>query len=211
MRRFPHISWGYSGLALVLWVLGACAHDHRVKIDPELYVRESNVGHGLPVRVQVVDRRSHRAIYKKTSGPHLPLAGRPLNQVSIYPGTPVDDPVKEAIQTGLARLGFKPVEGERSYQRVLRVEIRLLRLFYQFENPRLKIPEKNVRLRTALDVIAQSPRQTFKRRYETQMDKSQNLLTGEFKNQQFINNGLSLTLQKMFEDPELLDFLSPKT
>jgi hypothetical protein len=35
------------------------------------------------------------------------------------------------------------------------------------------------------------------------------MLTGKFKNERLVNNSLSMAIQKMFEDPQLLQFLSP--
>lgn len=196
------------GWCFLLALAAACVNDHRVRIHPELYIRPGDVGGGTLVKVEVSDRRPRNAIFEKKTGPEIPLGGGAFNKISIYPGTPVDDPIEAEIKKALVNLGFNPVRGNRKFQRLLQVEVLRLQMLTRIEDPQLKIPEKDVRLRIAFGVTAQSPDQTFKRLYQTHLDKSQNLLTGEFKNEQFINNGISLTLQKIFEDQALLRFLS---
>lgn len=196
-------------LFILLVLASGCATDHRVDIDPELYLRESNMGQGTRVSVKVIDKRARRAIFEKDSGLKTPLVG-PLGKVNIYPKGSVDDPIENQIRNGLRRLGFVPVDSNHEADRRLEVHILHLRMLTNFEDPKIKIPKKKVRLRTALGVLANKPDKKYKKLYQTYQDKSQNLLTGEFKNQQFINNGISLTLQKMFEDPAFRLFLSPE-
>ncbi|MFQ5481286.1 MAG: YajG family lipoprotein [Nitrospinaceae bacterium] len=191
----------------ILAAAWGCSHDHRVRIEPELYVRPSTAGQQLPVAVRVVDARPRRAIYEKEAGPRTKIIGS-LNKVNIYPGTPVDDPIREKVEQGLSTLGFQPVRGDKKGPRWLRIEVLQLRMISHFQKPKLKIPARHVRLRIALRVNAQTAAGTYRKIYRTQLDKSSKVLTGGFKNEQFINNGLSLTLQKIFEDASLIAFLS---
>lgn len=195
-------------LLLLVGLASGCATDHRVRIDPELYLRQSDMGQGTRVSVNVIDKRTRRAIFEKDSGIKTPIVG-PLGKVNIFPKGSVDDPIEIQIRNGLRRLGFQPVEANQEADRRLQVQILHLRMLTNFEDPKINIPKKNVRLRTALGVLGEKPGKKFKKLYQTYQDKSQNLLTGEFKNEQFINNAISLTLQKMFEDPTFRLFLSP--
>ncbi len=193
---------------LCLGILAACTHDHRVNIDPELYVRTQNFGQGERVGLKVIDRRQKSAIYEKEAGPTAALVGS-LNKVNIYPRGAVDDPIEDQVKKALTTLGFVPVNEKQPADRKMEIQVLHLRMIYNFEDPKLKIPEKKVRLKAALGVVARKGEEKYKKLYQTQLDKSQNLLTGEFKNEQFINNGISMTLQKIFEDQALLLFLSP--
>ncbi len=194
---------------LLAGLVSACATDHRVRIDPELYLRQSDIGKGLRVSVNVIDKRTRRAIFEKDAGLNTPLIG-PLGKVNIFPKGSVDDPIEIQVRKGLRALGFKPVDINQQADRRLEIQVLHLRMLRNFEDPKLKIPKKKVRLRTALGVKGEKPGKKFKKLYQTYQDKSQNLLTGEFKNEQFINNAISLTLQKMFEDRTLHLFLSPE-
>lgn len=197
-----------SILLILIVLFSACATDHRVRVEPELYLRQNDLGKGTRVSVRVVDKRARRAIFEKDSGLDTPIVG-PLGKVNIYPKGAVDDPIEDQVKKGLTTLGFQPVESSQSASRRLEIHILHLRMLTSFDEPKLKIPKKNVRLRVALGVRGEKPGKKFKKLYQTYQDKSQNLLTGEFKNEQFINNAISLTLQKMFEDPILRVFLSP--
>lgn len=190
-------------------LLQACTQEHRVRIDPELYVRPQPMGQGQRVSLKVSDRRKKSAIYNEEMGPKAAVVGS-LNKVNVYPKGAVDDPVEDQIKKALTTLGFVPVNEKQNADTRMEVQILQLRMLYSYEDPKIKIPEKKVRLKAALGVIAQKGDQKFKKLYQTQLDKSQNLVTGEVKNEQFINNGLSVTLQKIFEDPAFLIFLSPE-
>lgn len=190
-------------------VLAACTQEHRVRIDPELYVRSQNFGQGQRIGLKVTDRRKQNAIYNEEMGPKTAVVGA-LNKVNIYPKGTVDDPIEEQVKEALTTLGYVPVDEKQKADRTMEVQILQLRMLYSYEDPKIKIPEKKVRLHAALGVVAQKGERKFKKLYKTHLDKSQNLLTGEVKNEQFINDGLSMTLQKIFEDRALLLFLSPE-
>ncbi len=213
--NFPRTSdrsscWLRLSVLLILLVLfSACGTEHRIRVEPELYLRQNDMGQGTRVSVRVIDKRAQRAIFEKTPGLDTRLIGS-LGKVNIYPKGAVDDPIEEQVKRGLSTLGFQPVESSQPASRRLEVHILHLRMLTSFEDPKLNIPKKKVRLRVALGVRGEKPGKKFKKLYQTYQDKSQNLLTGEFKNEQFINNTISLTLQKMFEDPALHVFLSPE-
>lgn len=92
---------------------------------------------------------------------------------------------------------------------MIAVEISKLQLNYHNAKVGLKIPEVHAQMETTLRVQARHGNQFFKNTYSTRMTKSHHMLTGKFKNERLINNSLSLAIQKMFDDPALLQFLLP--
>ena len=66
----------------------------------------------------------------------------------------------------------------------------------------------NAKLNTAIRVTAGNSGKIYKNIYKTSSEKSSRTLVGKFKNEEFANTGLSIVLQKIFEDKKLLIFLA---
>jgi hypothetical protein len=47
----------------------------------------------------------------------------------------------------------------------------------------------------------------FKNIYSSRLIKSHRMFTGKFKNVRLVNNSLSMAIQKMLDDPHLIQFL----
>jgi len=198
--------WLVLGISIPLLGLG-CTHDHKIDLHPELFVHTSNLGEGQRLLVRVKDTRSQKAISKKESGFQVE-SGRALNTVNIYASSDVMDTVSDKIMEGFQRLGFHPVRhGNRPGRKII-VELFRLQLNYQIGEAGLKVPEIHAQMETVLRVRATRGSQSFKNIYRSRMIKSHRMLTGKFTNERLVNNSLSMALQKMFEDPKLLQFLA---
>ena len=194
------------GLIGSLTVFG-CAHDHKVKLNPEIFVRISNLGKGERLVIKARDMRSQKAISKKESSMQV-ASGQPINTVNIYASSSVRDTVSEKIMEGFERMGFHTSRYGKNPDRSLTVEIIKLQMNYQRKSSGINIPEIHARMETVLKVRANHDNQVFNKTYRTRMTKSHRMLTGKFKNERLINNSLSMAIQKVFDDPELLRFLA---
>ncbi len=196
-------------LGVFVSLLGfGCTHDHKIDLNPEIFVRVSNIGKGERLVVRVKDTRSQRAISKKESNLKV-TSDRAIDTVNIYASSSVRNTVLDKIMEGFQRMGFHPSKHGNNSSRVITVEISKLQLNYQEGKAGLKIPEVHARMETILRVQAIHGDQSFKSIYSTRMTKSHHMLTGKFKNERLVNNSLSMAIQKMFDDPELLRFLLP--
>jgi len=104
-------------------------------------------------------------------------------------------------------MGFHPSKHGNHSSRMITVEISKLQLNYQSGKIGIKIPDVHALMETILRVQARHGDLSFKNIYSTRMTKSHRMLTGKFKNERLVNNSLSMAIQKMFDDPELLQFL----
>ena len=198
--------WVILGIVISLSGFG-CSHDHKVDLNPELFVRVSNIGKGERLVIRVNDIRSQKAISKKKSDLTVTSSNRPINTVNIYASSDVSDTVSEKIMEGFERMGFHPTNHGNPSSPTLTVEIKKLQMNYQQMKMGIKIPEIHAVMETLLRVHARRGGRSFKNVYSTRMTKSNRMLTGKFKNERLINNSLSMAIQKMFDDPALLQFL----
>lgn len=201
--------WTIFGLFILFSGFG-CSHDHKINLNPEVFVRVSNIGKSERLVVRVNDIRPQKAISKKKSDLKV-TSDRSINTVTIYASSNVSDTVSEKIMEGFERMGFHPSKHGGNSSRTIIVEITKLHLNYQQGKIGIKIPEIHAVMETTLRVRARRGAQSFKNIYSTRMTRSNRILTGKFKNERLINNGLSIAIQKMFDDPELLQFLAPTT
>jgi uncharacterized lipoprotein YajG len=183
-----------------------CTHDHKIDLHPEIFVRVSNIGKGEQLTVRVRDIRSQKAISKKVSNLKL-SSDRAVNTVNIYASSSVRDTILDKITEGFQRMGFHTVKPGRPTNRKLEVEIYRLQLNYKSGNLGAKIPEVHAQMETILRVRAAYGNQMFKNIYSSRLIKSHRMFTGKFKNERLVNNSLSLAIQKMFVDPNLIQFL----
>lgn len=109
----------FKWLAIVLMVgfaSGCTFTQQAVKITPQVEVSGAQVGNGAPVRVNVVDERPKTTLGTRGAqgvGADMTVEG---DLAAI---------VRNAIEGGLARLGFSPTQ-DPAEERELRVEIRNL-------------------------------------------------------------------------------------
>lgn len=199
--------WTIFGIFILLSGFG-CSHDHKINLNPEVFVRISNIGKGERLVVRVNDIRPQKAISRKKSDLKV-TSDRSINTVTIYASSDVSDTVSEKIMEGFERMGFHPTKHGNNSSPMIIVEIKKLQLNYQQGKMGIKIPEIHAAMETILRVRASRGVHSFKNIYSTRMTKSHRMLTGKFKNERLINNSLSMAIQKIFDDPELLRFLVP--
>ncbi len=190
----------------ILVLILACTQDHKIEIRPHAFVQASNLGKDSFLAIQVIDTRPQQAIYK--SQPDLKEKPKSLQNESIYPSSSIKDAVHDKVAEGFQKMGFLITRQNSKTQKKIRVDLARLKLNYKRENLGLKLPTIFAELSVLLKVTAKRQGKYFKNKYITIKNKSQKALSGKFMKEQFINDGLSFTLKKMFEDPKLIQFLT---
>ena len=184
--------------------LAACANtQHKISIEPELYVKQTDFGKGKQITLKVIDKRSQFAIFRRKAAPKSGLRSS-LHTVTIVPRSSIADPIFAKVENGLRHLGFRPARGAMTKRKLL-LEIVQWRMKDQHQVTAGKVHAK---VDTAIRVTARNGGKQFKKIYKSSMKKSTRMLVGKFKNEKFVNNGLSLALQKIFEDKRLFVFLT---
>lgn len=194
-------------IALILAVassFAACANtQHQISIEPKLYIKPVNLGKGNKVSLKVVDGRSKFALFDQDGAAMLGFGGS-MNKDTIVPKSGISDPIAAEVSAGLQQLGFRPARGVK-LARSLVVNVVQLKIKYQSFVVEGKA---HTRLKTTIKVFARNGRKKYKNTYRFTMGKSGTTLIGTFKNEQFVNKGLSLALKRIFEDKKLWFFLS---
>ncbi|MGV7221779.1 MAG: YajG family lipoprotein [Nitrospinales bacterium] len=184
--------------------LASCANtQHKIAVEPELYVKQVDFGKGNPISLKVVDKRSQFAILSKKAAPNSGLSSK-FHKVTIVPSSSIADPIYRKVKDGLKQSGFRPLKGSNASRKLL-IEVVQWRMGYQHKMTAAKV---NAKLITAIRVTAGNSGKIYKNIYKTSSEKSSRMLVGKFKNEEFANTGLSIVLQKIFEDKKLLIFLA---
>jgi len=191
-------------IILAVSVLASCANtQHKIAVEPELYVKQIDFGKENSISLKVVDKRSKFAVLDKKAAPKSGLSSK-FHRVTIVPRSSIADPILRKVKEGLKQLGFRPLSGGKSARRLL-LEVVQWKMGYQHQVTAGKV---HVKLNTAIKVTAGNKGKFYKNIYKTTSAKSSRMLVGKFKNEEFANTGLSIVLQKIFEDKKLLVFLA---
>jgi uncharacterized lipoprotein YajG len=173
---------------------GGCAFiSEDIQLQPTIAVAASEVGHGTPVAVQVVDER-----------PSAMLGQRgPMRSAEIRTTQNVDQVVETAVRDGLSRQGFAPVALGAEAPVSLKVEVRDLR--YETGTG---FWTGGIFTRAALKAVASRGSETFEQMYRAENEERVVFVPTEAADTESINKVLSEAIAKMLADQRLLSFLS---
>ena len=181
---------------LTLFVFSSgCAKNHRVFIDPEIPVHNSEIGRNLPVAVKVVDIRSSNIISKWRGG-------LKVRKFTITSQGDLKDIFSTRIQQGLSKLGFLPKTSNSRANRFLKVEILQIKSLYK-EN----IPRMSVQVKADVKATCQNHGESLSKIF-TSRKKRSGINPATFPNEKLLNASLSELMGKMFSDPSLVACLS---
>ncbi len=190
--------------ALCLAGFAACANtQHKIAVEPELYVKQTDFGKGNLISLKVVDKRSQFAVFKRKAAPKSGFRSA-FHTVTITPQSSIADPIFAKVTNGLKQLGFRPAQGAQAKRKLL-IEVMQWKMNHHHHVTSAKV---HANIDTAIRVTAGNGGKQYKNIYKSSMKKSSRMLVGKFKNETFVNTGLSLALQKIFEDKKLLIFLA---
>ena len=206
MLKFAKSSFLIKAALILLAIFGlaSCANtQHKITVEPELYVKQADFGKENQISLKVVDKRSQFAVLSKKAAPNSGISSK-FHKVTIVPASSIADPIYRKVKDGLKQLGFRPVKRSNAPRKLL-IEVVQWKMGYQHKMTAAKV---NAKLSTAIKVTAGNSGKLYQNIYKSSSEKSSRMLVGKFKNEEFANTGLSFVLQKIFEDKKLLIFLA---
>ncbi|MBI5410069.1 MAG: hypothetical protein HZA14_11940 [Nitrospirae bacterium] len=183
-------------LLMPIFFAGGCAYmTQTAELNPTLEVKESTIGQGKKVAVEVVDEREDVTLGRRASayGQAAPITSN-QDMVQIF---------KPRILEGLQKMGFKPISSAENESRSLRVEIRLIQYV---STPSLVT--FNSSAKATLGVIAHNAKEIYEKKYRVSSKEIQTIVVPTAdKNTALINEAASNVLLELFRDQNLFDFL----
>ncbi len=184
------------GIIFFVILLSGCAYiDQNLRVTPQLYVTETNIGQGKQVALRVIDDRDEQLIGKR-GVQYLP-GGK------ISTDQDLAEVLKESFRDGLCKKGFVVV-GEDESNLLMKAELRSLEYitsmgFWTGGN-----------IGTAVvKIIATKPSgKTYEKTYRSQKEVRTAFVGSQETNAKVVNGALTDTMNKVFEDRELFKFLA---
>lgn len=184
----------YLFLFLGIVLINGCAYiSQQVKIMPDLYVPESNIGQGKMVALSIIDERPDKTIGHRGSGFGKAAA---INTVQDIRTTIQDEIVK-----GLQRKGFTLVSSDS--ERILKVEIRLIEY-----STSIGFWTGGVHTKAALKAIASNNNKSYENLYRINNDRRVVIVPSANENERLINEVVTQVLEELFRDEKLFSFLA---
>lgn len=182
-------------IAALALLMGGCAlSPQRIQVQPNVNVPTVNRGNNMPVQVIAVDSRERQAfgsrggVYKETA--------------LVQPANDVHQAIAEAVRGGLQSQGFNAYNPGPE---ATTLEVRLEKLDY--------IPEQGSVVNEVtlnLELLAEARRgpTTHTGTYKSSVVHDLPFTPSAARNQTMVNDILGQAIQRMLEDPEMLNFLS---
>lgn len=175
---------------------GGCAFTpQQAELKAEVAVASTDVGHGSPVFLQVVDERPTAELGRRGTGA--------MEGAAITSSQDVATLFRNAVTTGLTQTGFKVVPDAASAARQLRVDIRLLEY-----DTSMGFWTGGVHTRAALKAAASGDGKVlYENLYREEVEERVVFVPGASENEQQINLAIRRVLEKLFGDQALLSAL----
>lgn len=185
-------------ITIAMLLVGGCAfQQQRVILQPELRMLPSEIGQGKSVAVKVVDERP-----EKDFGHRGSVYGK---MAKISSNQDVAAVIRVKVEEGLKRSGFQPEPWKEESPRSLRVEIR----FIEYSTS-AGYWTGGVHTKSTLKAISSNGGKLYENIYRVENEERVMVVPFADENEKSINDIVSLALQKMFNDTELLTFLASR-
>ncbi|MFH1231478.1 MAG: YajG family lipoprotein [Planctomycetota bacterium] len=186
----------YVFLLVGILVINGCAYiSQQVKIMPDLYVPESNVGQGKNVILKVKDERSDKILGHRGSG--FGKAAAITNEQDI-PAIVQDEIIK-----GLQKKGFISVSSDSDTKRILNVEIRLIEY-----STSIGFWTGGIQTKATLKAIASNNGKIYENLYRINNEKRVVIVPAANENERLVNEVITQVLEELFRDENLFSFLA---
>lgn len=181
-------------VSLSALLLTACAlSPQQVTIRPTLEKSNSNIGEGRTLFIEVVDSRESSAIgsrggmYKSTS--------------LITLANDLPTAIRDVASKQFREMGFV-VQAAPGASADIRIFVDKL----SYSDPETSAVGFDVSLESVLRVEARQNRDVYNGRYQVKTNRTYATVPGRDRNEEMINEVLSGSLQRLFNDPKLLAF-----
>lgn len=183
-------------ISITCTLLAACAFvPEQVQLNPNIHYAKTNIGHGNPVAVRVVDARTSTTVGGRAS------EYGPAGKITIKNN--INNVVRKAVYKGLRSNGFKPVDSSNDTARSLTVRISGLQY-----NQRTGFWVGHIDISAALGVSARNHQKTFEQVYRNSSTQGVMFTPTSDSDHDNINQALSIVLNKLVNDVTLMHFLA---
>ena len=183
-------------IAIATLLVSGCAfQQQQVMLQPELRALPSEMGQGKNVAIKIMDERP-----EKDFGHRGNVYGK---AAKITSNQDVATVIREKVADGLKRNGFQPEQWKEEATRTLKVEIRLIEY-----STSVGFWSGGIHTKSTLKAIANSNGKQYENFYRGENEDRVFVVPFADENERYINDVVSLSLQKMFNDTELLMFLA---
>ena len=181
-------------ICLIITLSMGCMERHYIEINPYVPITSHNFNHSKPIGLKVTNNRPSNNIAREFGPDFIFFSPK----FTVRSKSDLTEIIREKISEGLFRMGFDPKRLEKVPNKTFRVEI--VRLKTKYEE---KLPGFNVRVQAALRGHCVNRRKSYAKTYsyEKQFNSAP---ASTFPNENLINDTLSETLKKMFEDENLI-------
>ncbi len=170
---------------------------YKVRIDPEIFVRPSDVGAERTVGLKVVDMRPDLTI---GSGGGSLLQ---IRKFTISSDGNISEVVGKKVREGLKRIQFRPKPYAHEKNRRMKIEV--LKIHDRYYEDGAQIGE---RINVSLKAGCLNQGKRYLGKYSSENEQKHKIVAGNIPNTQLINATLSLALQKIFEDRKMIQCLA---
>lgn len=182
-------------LIFIILLSGCTFIDQKVKISPHLNIGTADIGKGKKVALDVLDEREDSLIGKRGTGM--------VRGAKIATDQDVVELFNTAVAEGLQRYGFSVVGRSEDVPTKLKVEIRSLNYdvtmgFWTGGNMG----------KASLKVVATVNDKIYEKMYRGEKEIRTAFVASQETNSKIINAAVSEVLESMFNDKQLLEFLS---
>lgn len=194
------MKWSTLGVMFFATVgVSACGlralEDQVVVLNPNVSVARADYGKGNPIIVEVIDERDQGIIGRRYWGDG--------EAAKITTEQNIADLIRKKIVGALSDYNFKPVPSGESHPITLKVEVR--RLVYRGSSG---LNTFLLQAKVTLKAIARNRDATYEQFYRVENEERVLIVADAEFNSKLINAALSDAINKLMNDPELLNFLS---
>jgi uncharacterized lipoprotein len=179
--------------AVLISISGCAVTPQQVFLNPEINVAGDTIGKGKTVYLQVLDERKdnhigNRGVYKATS------ASITLDSV--------EDAIYQAVRSGLQKKGFD-VTNKKDTDRELIIQVKNIRI-----KASTGLVTAGYHVNSSLKVKAKNKANNYDKSYKASDDRDVFFVPSASDNQKSIDRAVSASIEKLFKDKALLEFLA---
>lgn len=183
-------------LVILISTLAGCAYiDQNLRVDPQINVVDENIGKGKKIAVRTLDERSEQLIGKR--GVQFFPGGKISNNQDLA------EVLKNVVLLGLRKKGFEPV-GDNESDLLMKTELRSL----SYNTSMGLWTGGNIGTAMVKVIATQPSGKTYEKTYRSEKVIRTAFIGSQETNAKVVNESLNEALKKVFEDKDLMQFLT---
>ena len=182
-------------LGCIVLIFGCGYIDQNLMVAPQVSVTKNNIGKGKKIALRIVDDRDDQLIGHR-------VGDYGMKGAKISTGQDLVEILRNSFVENLKNIGFEPV-GENDDATILRVELRSL----SYDTAMGLWTGGNIGKSIIKIVGTNSANKTYEKSYHGQKEIRTVFVGSQETNAKVVNEALAETLNKIFEDRDLWNFL----